>query len=100
MLAPLKTQYASQKPPNGLQHPNGDVFDVQNQFFKTGGKQIQIIMQDIYKNWPYDNLGMTDYLSKVDTMVRLLAADPNHSNYVYVPFNEPDWIWYNSNFAA
>ncbi|WP_200962438.1 CBM35 domain-containing protein [Paenibacillus sp. Soil750] len=96
MLAPLKTQYASQKPPNGLQHPNGDVFDVQNQFFRTGGKQIQVIMQDIYKNWPYDNLGMADYLAKVTTMVTQMAADPNHSNYVYVPFNEPDWIWYNN----
>lgn len=96
MLAALKPQSASQKPPGGLQHPNGDVFDVENQFFRNGGQQIQIIMQDIYKNWPYDNLGINDYLDKVDTMVRKLAADPNHDKYVYVPFNEPDWIWYNN----
>ncbi|MBD0382540.1 carbohydrate-binding protein [Paenibacillus sedimenti] len=96
MLAPLKPQYASQKPPGGLQHPNGDVFEVQDQYFRNGGKEIQVIMQDIYKEWPYENLGMNDYLAKVDTMVRALNANPNRDKYVYVPFNEPDWIWYNN----
>jgi hypothetical protein len=96
MLAALKPQIAVQKAPNGLQHPNGDALEVAPEFLRNGGKQIQIYMQDIYKNWPYDNLGMTDYLAKIDTMTRLVVADPNRSKYVYVPFNEPDWIWYNN----
>jgi hypothetical protein len=54
-------------------------------------------MQDVYKEWPYENLGMTDYLAKIDTMVRKVIADPNRASYVYVPFNEPDLMWYQNN---
>ncbi|MBO9600598.1 MAG: hypothetical protein J7559_22590, partial [Cohnella sp.] len=96
MLAPLKIQYASQKPPGGLQHPNGDTLEVKDAFFRNGGKYIQVIMQDIYKQWPYENLGINDYLTKVDTIVTKLKADSYHDSYVYVPFNEPNWIWYNN----
>lgn len=94
MLAPLNPQAIAQKAPNGAQHPNGDALKVAPEFIKAGGKEIQIYMQDIYENWPYENLGLQDYLKKIDVMVPKVVADPNHSKFVYVPFNEPDGIWY------
>jgi hypothetical protein len=94
MLAALRPQVAAQKAPDGLQHPNGDALKVAPMFKRAGGRQIEIYMQDIYPNWPYDNLGLNDYLGKVDTIARKVVADPNRTFFVYVPFNEPDLIWY------
>ncbi|GGN63241.1 hypothetical protein GCM10010112_22330 [Actinoplanes lobatus] len=97
MLAALKPQVAAQKAPDGLQHPNGDALKIAPMFKRAGGRDIQIYMQDIYQQWPYENLGIADYLAKVDTMTRKVVADPYRSSYVYVPFNEPDAIWYGGN---
>jgi hypothetical protein len=94
MLAALKPQVTAQKAPDGLQHPNGDALKIAPMFKRAGGRDIQIYMQDIYKEWPYENLGIADYLAKVDTMTRKVVDDPYRSSYVYVPFNEPDQIWY------
>ncbi len=96
VIAPLNPQGTAQKAPDGLQHPNGDALKIAPQFKRNGGKDIQIYMQDIYKQWPYENLGINDYLSKVDVMVNKVMADENRSMYVYVPFNEPDGIWYSN----
>ena len=43
---------------------------------------------------------MTDYLAKIDTMTRKVVADPYRTSYVYVPFNEPDGIWYQGNLTG
>ena len=94
-LAPLKPQVVAQKPEGGLQHPNGDALNSSDTFRKAGGKEIEIYIQDIYPNWPYDFLGLEDYLDKVEQVVRQAAAHPNHNLFSYVPFNEPDQIWYN-----
>ncbi|MGD0613646.1 MAG: hypothetical protein ABSB41_19285 [Anaerolineales bacterium] len=95
MLAPLKPQVAAQKPEGGLQHPNGDALNVSNTYKAAGGKGIEIYIQDIYPNWLYDSLGLEDYLGKVEQVVCQAAASPNRSLFSYVPFNEPDQIWYN-----
>jgi hypothetical protein len=100
MLAALRPQVTAQKAPDGLQHPNGDALAVAPEFKRTGGRDIQIYLQDIYQQWPYENLGIADYLSKVDTMVRKVVADPYRSSYVYVPFNEPNAIWYSGNLSG
>ncbi|MGW4912750.1 RICIN domain-containing protein [Streptomyces sp. NPDC004270] len=99
LLQPLHPQQAAQKPEGGLQHPSGDAFDVAPDYLNAGTKQIQIYLQDMYRYWPYENNGLTDYLSKIDTMVAAVKADPNYGKYVYVPFNEPDWIWYSGMFT-
>lgn len=70
VLAPLRPQVAAQKPEGGLQHPNGDAFDVAKTYQAAGGKEIQIYMQDVYPSWPYENLGLADYLPKVMHIVR------------------------------
>lgn len=100
MLAALKPQVTAQKAPDGLQHPNGDALKIAPLFKRTGGKDIQVYMQDVYGQWPYENLGISDYLAKVDTMTRKIVADPYRTSYVYVPFNEPDGIWYSGNLAG
>jgi hypothetical protein len=100
MLAALKHQVTAQKAPDGLQHPDGDALKIAPMFKQAGGRDIQIYMQDVYPNWPYDNLGIADYLSKVDTMTRKVVADPYRSSYVYVPFNEPDQQWYAGNLSG
>ncbi|GGI46619.1 hypothetical protein GCM10008018_18000 [Paenibacillus marchantiophytorum] len=83
-----------QMAPGGLQHAGGDAFVVADKWFRTGGKFVQIYMQDIYKEWPYPTRNMTDYLAKVTTMANQVKSNPNRSKFLYVPFNEPDWIWY------
>jgi hypothetical protein len=95
MLAPLKITSISQKPEGGAQHPNGDALTVSTSFFRNGGGEINVMMQDIYAKWPYEDLGIEDYLPKVDKIVKEVSADPNSERFVYIPFNEPDQIWYN-----
>ncbi|MEU6228277.1 CBM35 domain-containing protein [Streptomyces sp. NPDC047042] len=95
MLAPLKITSISQKPEGGAQHPNGDALTVSKSFFRNGGGEINVMMQDIYAKWPYEDLGIDDYLPKVDKIVKEVSADPNSERFVYIPFNEPDQIWYN-----
>lgn len=95
MLAPLKPQVAAQKPEGGLQHPNGDALDVSGTYLAAGGREIEIYLQDVYSAWPYETLGLDDYLARIDPIIRQVAAHPNRGVFSYVPFNEPDQIWYN-----
>ncbi|MEU9187538.1 CBM35 domain-containing protein [Streptomyces sp. NPDC048484] len=95
MLEPLKITSVSQKPEGGAQHPNGDALTVSKSFFRNGGGEINVMMQDIYAKWPYEDLGIDDYLPKVDKIAKEVSADPNSEKFVYIPFNEPDQIWYN-----
>jgi len=94
LLAPLKLTTGSQMPPNGAQHPNGDILKVAPSFFRNGGGTMYTNIQDEYSDWPYQNLGISDYLTKVDSAVNAVKATSYADKVVFVPFNEPDWIWY------
>ncbi|MFF5958175.1 CBM35 domain-containing protein [Streptomyces luteogriseus] len=94
VMEPLKITSISQKPEGGAQHPNGDALTVSKSFFRAGGGEINVMMQDIYAKWPYEDLGIDDYLPKVDKIVKEISAAPNSDRFVYIPFNEPDQIWY------
>lgn len=101
MLTPLKPSTAVQKAPDGLQHPTGDVLDVAGVFISAGGEQVQIYLQDIYALWPYEYTGFDEYLNHIRNMVpkivELKNSNPAYKDkIVYVPFNEPDGIWYNN----
>ncbi|MDN0200078.1 CBM35 domain-containing protein [Streptomyces sp. S.PNR 29] len=96
-LEPLKLTSISQKPDGGAQHPNGDAIAVSKSFFRNGGGEINVMMQDIYAKWPYEDLGIDDYLPKVDKITKEIASAPNSDRFVYIPFNEPDFIWYKLN---
>ncbi|MEV8311700.1 CBM35 domain-containing protein [Streptomyces flavidovirens] len=97
VLEPLKLTSISQKPEGGAQHPNGDAVTVSTSFFRNGGGDVYVMMQDIYAKWPYEDLGLNDYLGKVDSIVKQVSAAEKSESFVYVPFNEPDWIWYGLN---
>ncbi|MCQ9181756.1 carbohydrate-binding protein [Streptomyces sp. IBSBF 2953] len=94
LLAPLKLTTGSQKPPNGAQHPNGDILAVAPSFFRNGGGTMYTNIQDEYSGWPYQNLGIADYLGKVDTAVNAIKGTSYADKVVFVPFNEPDGNWY------
>jgi hypothetical protein len=89
-------QFTQQKPPGGLQHPEGDAFEVYNKAKRTGIKAIAIYCQDIYKEWPYPNVGIDSYLQTLEQIVRQVVSHSDKDYFWYVPFNEPDWIWYSS----
>lgn len=98
-LTPLKPSTAVQKAPDGLQHPTGDVLDVAGTFISAGGEQVQIYLQDIYALWPYEQTSFEEYLSHIEEMIpKIVALRESNPDYngklVYVPFNEPDGIWY------
>ena len=97
LLDPLHIRAIAAKPPGGLQHPVGDADKIAAEFFGGGGQWILVYTQDIYSAWPYQNLGLSDYLPKVEAIVKDLTATPNAKDFAYVPFNEPDWIWYGLN---
>src|SRR5690606_6802834 len=84
----------SQKPEGGLQHPNGDALTVADHFFANGGGDVYVLLQDVYQQWPYEDLGIEDYLDRLPPVVRQIAAHPRRDRFVLVPFNEPDYIWY------
>lgn len=93
-VAPLHMRTIAQKPDNGAQHPTGDVDNVAPEFFRTGGSRLFIYMQDAFTYFPYENPGLTSYQQTVATIVGQVNASPYKSSMVFVPFNEPDNIWY------
>jgi hypothetical protein len=84
----------AQMAPEGAQHPNGDALTVAIPFIANGGRAVLVFMQDVYSQWPYEDEGIEDYLAKVRIMVTAVAGSPHADTFWWVPFNEPDWIWY------
>jgi hypothetical protein len=95
LMNPLHVRAIDAKPPGGLQHPTGDADKIAPEFFGAGGQWILVYVQDMYSAWPYQNLGLADYLAKVKTVVASLMSSPYRSRFAYIPFNEPNAIWYN-----
>ncbi|TDC51051.1 cellulosome protein [Jiangella ureilytica] len=102
-LEPLRLHSIAQKPPAGAQHPNGDALVVAGPFFRNGGEYVQIYVQDMYAQWTYENPGgvvpcndvcFANYMEKLAWVVDQVTARPDADRFVYVPFNEPDHIWY------
>ncbi|KAB8166546.1 cellulosome protein [Streptomyces sp. 3MP-14] len=96
-LAPLRLGSVTQKPEGGQQHPNGDALTVSSAFLRNGGGEILVLGQDDYRHWPYEDLGIDDYLPRLAAIARRIAAHPQSERFVLVPFNEPDGIWYGLN---
>ncbi|NNN33859.1 cellulosome protein [Streptomyces sp. S3(2020)] len=94
LVAPLHMTTVIQKPQGGTQHPNGDALTVKTGYDRNGGGEVHVYMQDAYTNWPYENLGLSDYLSKVENMVGAVAERSDADDFVWVPFNEPNGNWY------
>ncbi|MCB0167299.1 MAG: dockerin, partial [Anaerolineae bacterium] len=104
-ITPLNPQVAAQKPEGGAQHPNGDAVNVMPYYKAAGGREIQIYMQDMYSDWPYQQVEdpndpsnkdyyIEDYGNKVNDIVDDVLASPDPDFFTYVILNEPDQIWY------
>lgn len=100
LIDPLHIRTIAQGPANAAQHPTGHADQVAPEFFGSGGQYLLDYMQDYYSQWPYQNVGIPSYLSTVDTIVDAVQSGPYASKYVFVPFNEPNNIWYNLNPSA
>ncbi|MCH5210902.1 MAG: hypothetical protein J1F01_08065 [Oscillospiraceae bacterium] len=128
LLQGLQPATMVQKALGGLQHPTGDAIRTRSALGAAGAKSIQVYLQDIYLEWPY-NAPMKNGSLDVDGYTRtceeilygmicdkagkddegaFLGSDGNYyilneeeaAKYSYVLFNEPDNIWYGKNLAG
>ncbi len=94
LIAGMRPRTISQKAPDGEQHPNGDALVVADGFFAAGGTDVHIYAQDTYSKWPYQDLGIEDYISRLKPQLEKVAKRPDRDRFVWTIFNEPDGIWY------
>ncbi|WP_100445550.1 carbohydrate-binding protein [Glycomyces xiaoerkulensis] len=95
LIDPLTIPTMAGKPTLGTQHPNGDASAVLETLARHDEGEAYINLQDWYPDWPYQNDGIEAYLAEIDRIVPLMDSDEHADRLVYVPFNEPNWIWYN-----
>jgi Carbohydrate binding module (family 35) len=78
---------------NGATVPTGDALKVAPLAIGSGAQEY-VRMPDIYPNFPYRWVSWSDWLSKVDTMVKArLAATTTTNIDGWELWNEPDWTW-------
>jgi hypothetical protein len=94
LIAGMRLRSISQKAPDGDQHPNGDALKLADEFFAAGGSEMHIYAQDAYSKWPYEDLGIDDYLARLRPQLDKVAQRPDRDRFVWTIFNEPDGIWY------
>jgi len=94
LLAGVRPRTVAQKSPGGLQHPGGDALELLDGFVAAGGADVYVYVQDALRQWPYEEVGIAAYLDVLRDAVRATAGHPERDRLVWVPFNEPDWIWY------
>ncbi|RAS70864.1 hypothetical protein C8D87_1011165 [Lentzea atacamensis] len=94
LIAGMRLRSISQKAPDGDQHPNGDALKLADEFFATGGSEMHIYSQDAYSKWPYEDLGIDDYVARLRPQLEKVAQRPDRDRFVWTIFNEPDGIWY------
>ena len=128
LLYGLQPAVMVQKAAGGLQHPTGDAVRVRSALDAAGARSIQVYLQDIYLEWPYD-APMINGALDVDGYTRtceqilyrmicgkasagdagaFLGNDGNYyvlneaeaAKYSYVLFNEPDNIWFGGKLEA
>ena len=125
LLQGLKPDTMVQKAVGGLQHPTGDAVRTGSALLEAGVRDMQIYLQDIYLEWPYDapikngQIDLDKYQLTVEKIIyemvcnrvmkgvkdAFLGSDGNYyvvdkkkaDAYSYVLFNEPDQIWYGWN---
>ena len=97
-LLPIKMNTITQPAPGVGQKPNGqpaggDGLLVAPQADRVGAAEM-IRMPDIYPDFPYKWVSWSDWLGKVDTMVKARLAATSVSNVTaWEVWNEPDWTW-------
>lgn len=87
------------KPDGGAQHPGGDAsaaVAVLRRGDRAGkGTGLAFVyLQDLFARWPYEDVGIDVYHERLCEVVPPMLTEGNAGRLVFVPFNEPDWIWY------
>jgi hypothetical protein len=87
------------KPDGGRQHPNGDASEAvavlrRNERVHKGHGLAFVYLQDLFAEWPYEDVGIDLYHERLCEVVPPMLTEANAGRLVWVPFNEPDWIWY------
>ncbi|MCH5212576.1 MAG: hypothetical protein J1G06_06155 [Oscillospiraceae bacterium] len=128
LLQGLQPATMVQKALGGLQHPTGDAIRTKSALEAAGVKSIQVYLQDIYLEWPYDapmkngSIDVDGYTKTCEEILygmicdkanegdagAFLGSDGNYyvlnkeeaAKYSYVLFNEPDQIWYGGNLSG
>ncbi len=128
LLYGLKPDTMVQKAYGGLQHPTGDAIRTKSALEAAGVHDMQVYLQDIYLEWPYNapmkngSLDVDGYTKTCEEILyamicdkanastdgAFLGSDGNYyklneteaKKYSYVLFNEPDNIWYGRNLAG
>ncbi len=80
---------------SGYQQPIGSAVPVAKQLTGTTGK-VMIRLADVFPNWPYSFTNMTDWLSKVTTVIKSKKASGYSNFYGYEIWNEPYCTWTNT----
>ena len=103
LMTAIKPYMCEQKPPEGLQHPNGDILVMADTFIEAGGDSIQIACPDIYADWPYEiektedgKNDYTKYAEKLKVMAQQIKDAGLSDKAVYVIYNEPEGNWFGS----
>jgi hypothetical protein len=94
LIAGVRPRTMAQKAPHGLQHPGGDALAQADGYFAAGGSEMVVYLQDVLAQWPYEEVGIDAFCALAQAMVAEVAARPDAHKFVWVPFNEGDWIWY------
>ncbi|WP_035748740.1 CBM35 domain-containing protein [Glycomyces sp. NRRL B-16210] len=82
------------KPDGGAQHPNGDASPAVAALRRNGPGLAFVYLQDLFAAWPYEDVGIDVYHERLFAVVPPMLTEANAGRLVFVPFNEPDWIWY------
>ncbi|NLN40931.1 MAG: hypothetical protein GX160_02895 [Clostridiales bacterium] len=102
LLKGINPKFIVQKVVDGLQHPTGDGVRLESMADAIGVEHIQIYLQDMYLEWPYETKGtldetLDDYydrvLKKLEKM-QCITGDNALKKYNFILFNEPDYIWF------
>lgn len=103
LMTAIKPYMCEQKPPEGLQHPNGDIIVMADTFLEAGGDSIQIACPDIYADWPYEIEQTADgkndyekYAEKLKVIAQQIKDAGLSEKAVYVIYNEPEGNWFGS----
>jgi len=87
------------KPDGGAQHPGGDASGAVAVLRRNGRPRGRagvafVYLQDLFAKWPYEDVGIDVYHERLCAVVPPMLTEANQGRLVFVPFNEPDWIWY------
>lgn len=94
LIEGMGVQTTNTKAQDGQQHPGSDALEIAKPFLDSGGKDIFIYMTDVYRTFSYERESYAAYQAAMRTQVEQAMASPYKDRIVFVPYNEPDGMWY------